>query len=67
MYIYIYIYVCVCVFIYVYIYPKALPTAPQLAAKQVKETMDKKYAPNWCCVIGTLPTLDVNFHCVMST
>ena len=24
----------------------------QLAAKQVKEVMDKKYAPNWCCIIG---------------
>jgi hypothetical protein len=24
----------------------------QLAAKQVKETMDKRYAANWCCIIG---------------
>lgn len=29
-----------------------VPLPRQLAAKQVKETMDKKYAPNWCCVIG---------------
>lgn len=29
-----------------------LTPSQQLAAKQVKETMDKKFAPNWCCVIG---------------
>eukprot|EP00960_Hanusia_phi_P048431 758941-Hanusia_phi.AAC.4 len=28
------------------------PPKYDLAAKQVKETMDKKFAPNWCCVIG---------------
>uniref|UniRef100_A0A6T8P543 Dynein light chain n=2 Tax=Hemiselmis TaxID=77924 RepID=A0A6T8P543_HEMAN len=28
------------------------PPKYDLAAKQVKEAMDKKYAPNWCCVIG---------------
>jgi hypothetical protein len=28
------------------------PPKYDLAAKQVKETMDKRYAPNWCCIIG---------------
>ena len=30
------------------------PPKYDLAAKQVKETMDKRYAPNWCCIIGSL-------------
>lgn len=28
------------------------PPKYDLAAKQVKETMDKRYSPNWCCIIG---------------
>ena len=26
---------------------------------QVKETMDKRYAPNWCCIIGETFGADV--------
>mmetsp|Transcript_35042 Transcript_35042/g.82538 ORF Transcript_35042/g.82538 Transcript_35042/m.82538 type:complete len:116 (-) Transcript_35042:131-478(-) len=35
------------------------PPKYDLAAKQVKEAMDKKFAPNWCCVIGETFGADV--------
>jgi len=34
------------------------PPKYDLAAKQVKETMDKRYAPNWCCIIGPLHSFE---------
>jgi len=34
------------------------PPKYDLAAKQVKESMDKKYSPNWCCIIGLSPLLN---------